>query len=255
MQKIFLALCLLPLSLFGQKKSFYNKLNEPVDSAKGFDYYEIVVKQPDGLISVKQYQPNDSLKFEGQYSVYKKGKNDNVAEGMLKYYRKSGGALHYTNQYQKGARNGEFRSYYPGGQLKRIEEYVQDSFMQGRCFNEDGSERPFTQFERVPVYPGGETALFSFISDNLVYPKMALENGITGTVVTTFVINKDGSVSDVTILKDPGGGCGQEAKRLLQALPAWTPGYADDEPVKVRYTLPLKFKLESGRKKKKRKKD
>jgi protein TonB len=125
--------------------------------------------------------------------------------------------------------------------------------LSGFCYNEDGSSRPFTQFQRQPEYPGGEQALYKYFSDNMVYPKKALENGIQGTVVTTFVVNKDGSISDVVVLKDIGAGCGAEAARLVQSMAQWTPGYSDDEPVKVRYTLPLKFKLDSGRKKKRKK--
>jgi protein TonB len=255
MQKLLLLLCLLPLSLFGQKKTFYNKFQEPVDSAKGFSYYQIVEKQPGGLMYVREFLPNDSLLTEGTYSVYKHRSQSNIKEGLHKYYHRTGGVLWYTENYKADKLDGERVSYYRGGQLKRRETYVQDSMLSGLCYNEDGSARPFTQFQRQPEYPGGEPALFKYISDNMVYPKLALENGIQGSVVTTFVVNKDGSVSDVTVLKDIGAGCGTEAARLIQGMSQWTPGYADDEPVKVRYTLPLKFKLESGRKKKKRKKD
>lgn len=99
---------------------------------------------------------------------------------------------------------------------------------------------------KIPVFPGGDPAMMQYISDNLKYPVLARENGIQGTVVITFVVDKDGSVTNTNILRDIGGGCGKEALRVVQAMPKWTPGQANGQPVKVRYTLPVRFKLEGA---------
>ena len=97
--------------------------------------------------------------------------------------------------------------------------------------------------EIQPAYPGGEKALFEYLANNVKYPKTALNNGIEGTVYVQFTINKDGSVTDVKALRGIGGGCTEEALRLIKSMPNWTPGTQQGIPVKVKYTLPIKFNL------------
>ena len=98
--------------------------------------------------------------------------------------------------------------------------------------------------QKQPNFPGGERELLKFLAENIKYPALARENNIQGNVVLTFVIGKDGSVQDVNILKDIGGGCGKESVRVVQAMPKWFPGEANGYVVKVRYTLPVRFKLD-----------
>ncbi len=107
-------------------------------------------------------------------------------------------------------------------------------------------DKTFEMFdlEKEPTFPGGESAMMQYLGSNIQYPALARENGIQGTVVLTFVIDKVGSVTDVNIVKDIGGGCGKESVRVVEAMPKWTPGEANGHPVKVRYTLPLRFKFE-----------
>ncbi len=107
------------------------------------------------------------------------------------------------------------------------------------------NDEPFEPYslQRAPTFPGGEKELMAFLAKNIVYPNVAKETGIQGTVVLSFVVGKDGSINDVGIIKDIGGGCGKEAVRVLKSMPSWSPGEANGHPVKVRYTLPVKFKL------------
>lgn len=98
--------------------------------------------------------------------------------------------------------------------------------------------------QKPPSFPGGEKELLKFLSENIKYPPLARENNIQGTVALTFVVGKNGQVSDVQILKDIGGGCGKEAVRVVQSMPKWNPGEANGNPVKVRFTLPVRFRLE-----------
>ena len=82
-----------------------------------------------------------------------------------------------------------------------------------------------------------------FIANNLIYPQIAKENGTTGTVFLTFVVEKDGAISDVKILKGIGDGCEQEAMRVVKMMPKWKPGINHGNPVRVQCNLPVKFKL------------
>jgi len=101
----------------------------------------------------------------------------------------------------------------------------------------------FLIVEKMPRFPGGESALVKYLSQNIKYPPIARENGITGTVYLTFVIDQTGSVKDVKILRGIGGGCDEEAKRVVNAMPRWTAGKQRGKNVSVQYNLPVKFTL------------
>lgn len=92
-----------------------------------------------------------------------------------------------------------------------------------------------------PEFPGGMEALYKYIADNLKYPQLALENNIQGKVFVTFFVEKDGSVSNVRILRDIGGGCGKEAKRVVESMPKWIPGKQSGKVVRTQYNLPINF--------------
>jgi periplasmic protein TonB len=101
----------------------------------------------------------------------------------------------------------------------------------------------FTVVEDQPEFPGGETARQQFLSDNLRYPQMAREAGIQGTVFVTFVVEIDGSVTDVRIVRGIGGGCDEEAVRVVKMMPNWEPGRQRGQPVRVQFVMPIRFRL------------
>jgi protein TonB len=107
-------------------------------------------------------------------------------------------------------------------------------------------EKTYEMFDiqKPPSFPGGEAELMKFLNKNIEYPALAKENNIQGVVALTFVVNKDGSVSDVAVVKEIGGGCGKEAVRVVKAMPKWSAGEANGHPVKVRFTLPVRFRLD-----------
>ena len=98
--------------------------------------------------------------------------------------------------------------------------------------------------EEMPQYPGGEDALMDYVSKNVVYPSEAQEKGISGRVFVGFIVEKDGSVSDVKVLRGIGGGCDEEAVRVISGLPKWKPGKQEGKPVRVSYQMPINFKLQ-----------
>ena len=106
-------------------------------------------------------------------------------------------------------------------------------------------EKTYEMFDiqQQPQFPGGEGAMLKYLADSIAYPPLALENAISGIVVATFIIEKNGAISNVRILKDIGGECGREAARVLRSMPAWEPGRANGQPVRVRYTVPVRFRF------------
>ncbi len=108
-----------------------------------------------------------------------------------------------------------------------------------------GESEIFVVVEEMPSFPGGDKALMRFLSDNLRYPSLALESRIQGLVVVQFIIDEQGKISAPTILRGIGGGCDEEAIRVINLMPAWKPGKQRNRPVKVRYNLPVRFQLKS----------
>ena len=98
--------------------------------------------------------------------------------------------------------------------------------------------------QKRPAFPGGENDLLKYLAENIKYPPLARENNIQGTVAITFIVEKDGRISNAQIVKEIGGGCGKEAMRVVQSMPNWIPGEASGHPVKVRFTLPVRFRLQ-----------
>ncbi len=101
----------------------------------------------------------------------------------------------------------------------------------------------FTVVEESAAPKGGMQAFYKFVGEKIKYPAQARRMGIEGKVYVEFVINKDGSLSDVRAIKGIGAGCDEEAVRIVQSAPSWNPGKQRGKPVKQRYTLPISFKL------------
>lgn len=114
-------------------------------------------------------------------------------------------------------------------------------------YAESKGDELFVVVENQPQYPGGTDAMVKFISDNLQYPKIAHENGIQGRVITNFVIEKDGSLSDIQVVRGVDPSLDKEAIRLIGSMPNWTPGMQRGNKVRVRYTLPINFRLDGGK--------
>ncbi|MDD5570480.1 MAG: TonB family protein [Bacteroidales bacterium] len=102
----------------------------------------------------------------------------------------------------------------------------------------------FTIVEEMPAYPGGDEARIKFLQDNIKYPQMAKESSIQGKVYITFVVDENGRVIDVKILRGIGGGCDEEALRVVKIMPPWIPGKQAGKAVRVQYNMPVVFTLQ-----------
>lgn len=104
-------------------------------------------------------------------------------------------------------------------------------------------QQVFISVEQMPEFPGGQEELFKYLSQKVNYPPLAKENGIQGKVYVTFVVDNSGSIKDVKIIRGIGGGCDEEAMRVVKAMPPWKPGKQNGKPVNVQFNLPIKFTL------------
>lgn len=105
-------------------------------------------------------------------------------------------------------------------------------------------EKPFDIVETMPEFPGGMQAMYNYITNNLQYPKLAKESNRTGRVMLSFVVNADGSISDINIMEGIGFGCDDEAMRVVSEMPTWRPGIQNGTQVPVRLILPINFTQE-----------
>ena len=109
---------------------------------------------------------------------------------------------------------------------------------------EEDDQVIFQVVETMPTFPGGDQALFKFLSDNIRYPVIAQENGIQGRVICQFVVNRDGSIVDVEVVRSVDPSLDREAIRVIRSMPNWKPGMQRGKAVRVKYTLPVNFRLQ-----------
>lgn len=104
-------------------------------------------------------------------------------------------------------------------------------------------EKVYTSVERVPSFPGGIEAFYKFLSKNIVYPKAARDKNTQGKVILSFIVERDGKLSDVKVARGIGDGCDEEAVRVIKLSPAWKPGTQNGHTVRVAYSVPINFAL------------
>ena len=102
----------------------------------------------------------------------------------------------------------------------------------------------FTVVEQMPMFPGGDAALMSYLAKNINYPTVAAENGVQGRVVIGFVVERDGSITDVNVLRGVDPSLDREAMRVVKSMPRWTPGKQNGSAVRVKYQVPVAFRLQ-----------
>ena len=222
----------------GQDTTYYSHDEHEVSSIKEADYYTIV--QRDQIDTVKRsettYFITGQIKKENNYSA------DNKLEGKWKEWYESG-QLHRDVDYKEGGLNGNLLTYWETGKPKRIDTYEKNKLISGKCFDSDGTEIMHFDYEKMPEFPGGEIALIRYLSREIKYPATALRKEIQGQTIVNFIINTNGSVTDVHIIQSDNEVFNDESIRVVQSMPAWHPGMQDGEPVKVSYNLPIKYSM------------
>lgn len=268
----FIFLCLLVISSFTSfsqtkidtvyVKSIYSTTNTIKDSAS---YYRVRTIA-DGVLKAEDYRIEDSvMKCSGYYKSFdpyvKHGyfyfystdtmlvssegnyEEDKLSGVWKNYYSTS--ELWYTATYDNGIRSGMLKGYYKTGEVKRIEQYKKGKRVKGKCYTKSGKDTVYYEMYIMPSFPGGEKAMVRYILSKLQYPEQARINKIQGTVYISYVVNTDGSIIDVEVVK------GREVHPLLDSaaqnciknMPTWTPGYVEGSPVKVKRMQKIKFTL------------
>ena len=219
----------------------------------------------DGKIYVEEYYRNGCLYTTGSYFrswpkeipdghfvVY--GENglksheynykDSLMEGEELFYD-SLGHIEYQLNYKHGRMDGPLKGYYSSGKLRREEVYKDSAFISGHCYDESGAELKYCPRFEQPEFPGGERQMMHFVQEKVVYPDFERENDIQGRVIVKFVIEKDGSLSDIRVAKHVSKGLDTVALNIVKQFPKFKPGKKEGEIVRMTVAFPLKFKLSS----------
>lgn len=192
----------------------------------------------------------DTLFREGLFRYYREGVL--VSEGIYRNDKPVGewrdlysdGKTRVVRNYNsKGKYHGMFTVYYPDESLRRSDSYKNGKLKQGKCFTASGADTAWFAYEIYPEFPGGDRKRLEYLVNTVEYPKAAREAGIQGIVYVTFVVEKDGTISDVKILRGVHPLLDEETLRVIRGMPHWKPGLLDGKPVKVQFNMPLKFTL------------
>jgi TonB family protein len=183
----------------------------------------------------KNYYENGNIKSEVMYSENKKNGRG------VEYFENSN--IEEEGEYSNGNKKGYWTYYFEDGKKCSKAKFEDNGVRENIYWDDNGKEINQKVAEFMPSYPGGEEKLLEYIKYNTIYPRTAKNSGINGTVLLSFVVNEIGEITDIKIINSVGGGCDEEAIRVVQNMPKWNPGKLCNRPVSVYFNLPIKFTL------------
>ena len=234
---LFLAFTIASFNLYGQDTTFYDSTHTKVNSINDAWSYQILTrfKNDTNRVIEKGYYKSGKIMSWCQYSNYFL----KIAYGkQLEFY--PDGKQKMEMEIVDGKRNGLLKTWYENGQLRRKDSFQMGEFIYGKCFTSSGADTTYFEFAIQPSFPGGEEARQKFLADNIIYPDSARENGIQGTVYLSFVVEKDGSLSNIELVAGDKM-LAKESIRVVKLMPKWNPGYHEGELARVKINMPIKF--------------
>ena len=260
--RILLVLCLLPMLMSAQQYTMSDTLwvNADQDSVSRNEATGYGIRSIDSTsnIAIIHYFNRETQLLESiqNYTMVRDPKNGKVRnrlanETFLYPDGKTQEEIIFSYGDKPNKRRTYVRKIYSPEGILQYEETLNDKGEQKTTYfkpNGKKNKHPkekFDLFETLPEFPGGFQALIQFLSKNVKYPVIAQENGIQGRPIVQFVVNKDGSICDIKVVRSGGDrSLDMEAIRVVSSMPRWTPGTRRGKPVRVKYTLPVNFKLQ-----------
>lgn len=268
MFKYILVACLFlwPITAYCQTGPFYFDEHWVPTSKKHADYIRYYSREND-LYKVEDRYASGEL-YCTSYRTEVEGNKIRYREGEIVFYTRQGQKMR-EGTYLHGKRDGTWKFYNSktGALKEKIRYYAEpsandseqviniDSLFKDDTFTphptldytrkgvqvkEESKDSPLVYVEKMPI---AGFNIPHYLSKNLVYPSFARKAGIEGKVVIKFVVDEDGGITNVRVLNGIGGGCDEEATRVISDMPNWTPGYQNEEPVRVYFTIPITFRL------------
>lgn len=242
-------LFLLPVSMPGQTKTYFDLNDKKVESSKLAGYYSI--EKPDSTDLNRKtewkYFLSGKIKSETHFTnrVSKRNPKKELFKRDGKFHEwYENGQLRKEINYMNGEFDGELTTYWDNGQVKRKENYEAGKSINGKCFDAEGKEIDYYSYEKMPEFPEGEKALLEYINRNLKYPVDMQKQGIQGMVILQFTVERDGKTSDIKVLRSVNFDLDKAAIWIVKGLSKFKPAMRDGETVPSVFTLPIRFKLQ-----------
>lgn len=249
MKKLILLFLSFSFIVSAQQKIFLDKNNEPVTSEQEAVKYKLLSSEKidDKVLYCEAFfKMNDKPISEYRYTEIILPNADKPLkrkEGLQKvWYDKEKPKI--VENYKNGSLEGEFLTYWKNGNLKRKDIYKENKLLSGQCFDSLSNEITHFPYMQMPEFPGGDKALFKFLSDNLRYPVDAAKKGKQGRVILQFVITPTGEVDKIEVVRRVSPELDLEALRIVSLMSLWKPGKIDGELARIKYTLPVNFRLQ-----------
>ena len=271
MKRLWIAFSLLAAcsASFAQEKILLTRKGEWTTDAEKAVSYALVYPKAKKLIKVEEFTLDGRKISVSHYSKYKEDRRERVKQGLhttlyangqdslvVNYEdnRKKGeshvyfpnGKVAIIQHYQDNRLNGPFIQYYENGAVKREEAYENDRCTGGKLYSQQGEELEQQAYQIFPAFPGGMAALMQLLAKEVKYPLSAQKQKIEGKVVVQFVVNKEGKMVDPKIVKNVYHDIDAEAWRAFNVIAEthrWSPGYIDGEAKKVKFNVPITFRL------------
>jgi TonB family protein len=232
-----LLISLFSIAATAQDTTYYKERAEDVDNHTEATYYEVVTHKADSTYTKETYNIDNT---KTSLKTYSKGSRILHGERKERYHT---GQLFFECTYINGKKDGAFNAYWTDGSLERTEQYNNGELISATCFDYKGSKVECDDFEKWPQFPDGDESTDMFLGSNLQYPSEAREAGIQGTVYITFIVEDNGEITNIRILRGIGGGCDEECIRMVEMMPRWTPAYLGTKAIRLQVTLPITFRL------------
>lgn len=228
----------LDLTAADVSKKYLNANREELKSVDGAKFIQISKQNTKGLWDVVEFYADGFLRMEGTYSDLKLEER----MGRFKFF-KPNGIIDYEGVYEGNVPNGEWKFYFPSGQVSSIETYEKGNRVKEVYFNEDGSILINKSLgERLlPSFNGGQLLMADYLKKNLHYPADAIKNKIAGKVVVSFWVGEDGTISLPKIEESLGEAFDGEVIKMVSEMPKWKPAKHHNRPAKQMYILPVAF--------------
>ena len=256
---LLISACLLQTAYAQTDTTYYDVFHEKVENRAIASYYTLTTWRKNVEIQAEYYLSGVKKSYgmckkipkiyaDGlQTSNIDSPDSTKVRHGTFIEWFESG-EMKAQSSYVLGKLQGDLNTFYANQKPKRQDVYYLDTLKNGRCFDSLGNEIAYFPYQVNPEYKGGQDALYQFLAQNIVYPAAARNMGKQGTVYISFTVDKEGKVKRINTKSKLNEKIDKEliveSERMIKLMNKWIPGRLDGEIVNVRYTLPIKFKLE-----------
>lgn len=237
------------LPAFGQDTLYYDQHFDPVLDPAAAQFTQVSNCDPQDSVRcvVMTFDAQRGLIAVMKYANYP----EHILHGRCSYWYEHGRLCQEAN-YRYDKKQGPETVFYRNGQIKRKIVWDNDTIVSGSFFLEDGTPKAEVfledlqpeEWQMPPSFPGGGDSLLRYLANTIYYPEVARRNYIQGRVLTSFVVDRGGKISDVRIEKSVSPEIDKEAIRVLQKMPRWQPARINGIPIQVRFKLPVWFRLE-----------